>query len=253
MGFDDVNERAKCEVLALVTRHTIERLLDIKSIYEVTSLQIEKLRENWKAVEESLYINYAIRDAGVIAVLGTAGVEGFPGEDFLITDEPASPETLVEGIGRFPLEPATCAYVFTILENYGDNVVELFNPDFAKERKAWHRDVRPGDRLGKGRKAREQLVGFCRPFEFDPDLVPEQPVVNLMLIKRERNSFAHDGEMKMRFQEFFRRTLEIICFIALRIDPDQVILIVHQTEDHSGRFESAEEVRKAVIRDREKE
>jgi hypothetical protein len=110
MSFGDVSERAKCKFLGLVTRHTIERLLDIKSIYEVTSLQIEKLRENWKAVEESLYINYAIRDAGVIAVLGTVGVEGLHGDDFLITDEPASPETLVEGIGRFPLEPATCAY-----------------------------------------------------------------------------------------------------------------------------------------------
>jgi hypothetical protein len=60
MSFGDVSERAKCKFLGVVTWHTIERLLDIKSIYEVTSLQIEKLRENWKAVEESLYINYAI-------------------------------------------------------------------------------------------------------------------------------------------------------------------------------------------------
>src|SRR4029077_5854585 len=132
-------------VVRRLTKNVVNELLEFKSIYELTALQIERVRENWRAVEAELnQVNRPVRGSGVIATLGANGIEGLDsGEDFLITDELASPETLVQGLGQFPLEAASCAYVFTILEKFGgDDLVEIVNPDFSEERRSWHRDVK---------------------------------------------------------------------------------------------------------------
>jgi hypothetical protein len=252
MDFDDLTEEQRLSVVERLTHDAIDRLLDIKSIYDVTALQIAKLRENWREVEAGLHVNYPIRGSGVIATLGSSGVEGLEGEDFLITDEIISPDLVIGGLGQFPLEAATCAYVFTILENYGDCVVSLINPSYEEQRRAWHREVRAGSTLGSGKNAQKDIEGFCSPFEFDPSVVPPQPVLSLKKIKFERNSFAHNGKVTMRFEEFLRCSLEVICYIGLELNPDEEVLIVHRTEDFSERFSDAEEFRRILIQERDK-
>jgi hypothetical protein len=235
------------DIIKRYTRLTLERLLQFKLTHDLTRHQIQELRAHWRNVEISLHKDYPISDAGVVAQLkaGEAGIAGLDTDEFLITDEPIAPEDVVGLLGMFPLEAASCAYVFTMLEEYGDYLVSILNPDFQQERKSWHRDIHGGTKLG-GAKKREKLeIAFAEPFGLTEYQIAHGIILNLMRIKRERNSFAHSGTMEMHFDEFFRLTVSIICYIYLMIVPNEnEILIVHRTGDYTERFRAAEQYRK---------
>jgi hypothetical protein len=236
------------------TTATVERLLQFKLIHDLTKQQIEKLRENWRAVEQELHVDYPIAQAGVIAMLagGSVGVEGVYGEDFLITDEPVAPEDIVGLLGTFPFDAASCAFVFTMLEEYGDVLVSLVNPGFAQDRTAWHRGIYGGKKLGRGKGKEKIELAFAEPFGLEEYQISEQIILSMMLIKNERNSFAHAGRMTMPFGEFFRRAMSVICYLFLMMMPEGEILIVHHTDDFSGRFADAESFRETWIEELKK-
>jgi hypothetical protein len=226
---------------------TIERLLTLKQTYDLTSYQLDKLILNWKEIEHTLHGSYPISDAGVIATLSAAeGVEGLQPDDFLITDEPAAPEDVVSALGAFPLEAACCAFVFTILERFGDDLVALINPRFSQQRKSWHRDIQGGSKVGGPSKERKLRIAFATPFKIRQSDISRQILLDLMTVKMQRNAFAHGGSMTLSLSEFFRRVMRVICFISLKVMPEEHILVVHRSGDYSGRFAEALELQRML-------
>jgi hypothetical protein len=204
----------KADQIRRFTKTTTERLLQFKLSHYLTKHLIDKLRVNWRDVEQELHADYPITQAGVIAVLaeGGAGVEGIFGDDFLITDEPVAPEDVVSLLGTFPFDAASCAFVFTILEEYGDVIVSIVNPDFTHDRRAWHRRIYGGNELGNAVTSGKIARAFAEPFGFEDRAISEQILLSMMRIKNERNSFAHTGTMTMSFDEFFKRAMSVICY-----------------------------------------
>ena len=165
--------------------------------------------------------------------------EGLQPDDFLITDEPAAPEDVVSALGAFPLEAACCAFVFTILERFGDDLVALINPRFSQQRKSWHRDIQGGSKVGGPSKERKLRIAFATPFKIRQSDISRQILLDLMTVKMQRNAFAHGGSMTLSLSEFFRRVMRVICFISLKVMPEEHILVVHRSGDYSGRFAEA--------------
>lgn len=231
------------------TTATIQRLLQFRLTHNLTKYQLEKVRANWRDAELELHDEYPITEAGVIAVLsnGDAGVEGLLRRDeFLITDEPVSPEEIISLLGSFPLDAAAGAYVFAMLEEYGDTLVKMLNPKFEKTRTSWHRDVYAGTKIGGPAKRKKLEIAFGKPFGLEKYAIAADVVLSLMLLKKERNAFAHSGRTDMSFDEFFERALRVICYIYLMVLPStDEILIVAPKDDLTGRFRDAAELRKA--------
>jgi hypothetical protein len=230
-----------------LTQGVIKGLLQFKLTHDLTAHQIEKMRDNWRDIERGLHEDYPIRESGVIAILSSSGVEGLDDDDVLITDEPVAPEEAINLLGSFPLNQASCAYVFTMLEQYGDDIVSVINPSLYRKRLSWHRAVPGGSKFEAGTHKERVCEAFAIPFGIEDYAISDKIVLSLMRMKAERNSFAHEGEMEMRFDEFFRLAIDVISYIYLMIMPEPQILIVHNSEDQSERFSDAEEMWRELV------
>jgi hypothetical protein len=176
-------------------------------------------------------------------------LEGVYDGNYLITDEPIAPEDVVSLLGSFPFDATSSAFVFTILEQYGDVVAGIVNPKFARDRSSWHRGIRGSATLSSAKEIGEAESAFIDAFCFNTKVISDEIVSSITRIKYERNVFAHEGQINMSFDEFYRRAISVICYIFLMLMPEGEILIVHHTDDLSGRFSDAEDFRKRWIKE----
>jgi hypothetical protein len=92
-----------------------------------------------------------------------------------------------------------------------DEVVSEVNPDFAKERNAWHRLILtdPVSLVEDPLKVSEK---FAKPFGLPPHPGYAPAVRKMATLKQVRNDFAHRGD-EVYFDEFYRDVL----YVAVQI------------------------------------
>lgn len=227
----------QAEYVDEITERVLELLLEFKFESDVASYFLAKMRSDWRHAEYSLR-DYPVKGSGI--VFRNWGSE--PGVS--LVEQSISPEKAVEYVGAFPLEAAAINYVFTLLELYGDLVVQRTNARFFKGKgrhQNWHHKVY-GDANTEDPGIRLKMAnGFGDPLLVDGRNIDGDALLKLIELKRARNAFAHDADTGHRFDVLFRYALDVIREVYFLLREDRLILIAMVFDHDQEQLDSARE------------
>lgn len=138
---------------------------------------------------------------------------------------------LIEG---FPLHAAAASYLFTQLEVFGNDVIDLIEIDGRKDR-SWHVGISGKADLTNPTEMAKCKEAFGSSFGVAGEKVPEDAIERLANLKRQRNEFAHQRFSRIDYRDFLNDTLSVVCHISFLIT-DRERISVYPFEDHEGRF-----------------
>ncbi|MBP2302823.1 hypothetical protein [Azospirillum picis] len=223
------------QVLKL-TVSTIEEILRIKATYDIHRYIINKAERSYQDFEAELHVDYDITGTGVLATSVNIRTAQEEDDDKIVkTDLPLAPESISENIGSFPLEKATASYLFTILEVYGNSVVDIINPGSINKNKAWHEDVKGFADLRDSVQLDKACEAFGKHFAVPGNLVLDHAARRMVRLKKERNDFAHEGSGKVDVLSYLEDVVTVICQIAFMTTKEER-LSVYPWEDYEGTF-----------------
>jgi hypothetical protein len=191
--------RGQDERVLAVLRPALTNLLELGVKYRLHKRIIEEKQRDWRELEAELSYDkhHPVQGFGIIA---TRDVIEIHEEEGIGADE------LSPLANQIPFDAALACYAFTILEACGDEVVEIVNPSFARERTAWHRRI-PADLQKLPVDPIEASELFAEPFGLPPHRGYVPAIKILAELKRARNEFAHRGEGYVVFEDFHRGVL----------------------------------------------
>jgi hypothetical protein len=179
---------------------------------------------------------YPIKGCGVIVTPELVKEWSKKHETLLHLDEDLAPENTGSEIDSFPRDAVSTTYVYSLLEAYGNDVCDLRNPGYRKERQAWHHGVY-GDANVRDAVVLEKMESnFRKPFAIEGQVVPRNIVTALVELKRERNRIVHEMEHTCDFELSFRYVVAIACCIYTLCDTSGRALKVYPWEDYHGKY-----------------
>ena len=219
-----------------LTVDTLRRML----MFHVSNNSIRFIHEeatsDWRELEERLHHNYPISGVGVKATRANVKVVREEDGGFLHADEALFPGDVPAELASYPYSAASAAYLFTILEGYGDDLVNMVNPGYLTDRKAWHHGVY-GDADLKLRSARDKArSGYAKPFNKKPNGVPVHAVRHLVYLKDLRNKFMHEGDTAIDFDDFFESVVATVVFLYFFLVPGGDQLSVYPYYDYQDKW-----------------
>ena len=158
--------------------------------------------------------------------------------DSCIKYEDLSPEAVPGELESYPYKAVSAVYIFTILENHGDEIVEIVNPGYLKDRQAWHRSVYSDADLNNKEELDRAKRGFAKPFRANSSKIPGYVVKRLINIKKTRNKFMHEGRGSLHFDIFFSSVIATVVFIHLLLLPSDKEISVYPYEDYHGKWQN---------------
>jgi hypothetical protein len=226
------------EYVQRVTRSILETMLEFKMRYDVTNYLIEKTRLDWRSIESDLYTKSPIKAKGLVF----RNSENEPQSGVEFANELLPPEKIVEYLGEFPMDAAAANYIFTLLEIYGDLIVQKTNKKFFENKNRftnWHHKVF-GDAETQDRNVLVKMAnGFGEPFLVAGKEIDNGVVLKLIELKRARNEFAHDADEDHRFDVLFEYAVVVIYEIYFLLCPEENMLIVDPFEGTSDELDEA--------------
>ncbi|MEP9389426.1 hypothetical protein [Mesorhizobium sp. KR9-304] len=222
-----------------VTRWTLHRMLEFRASHDLTRYLLDQARTNHRQTAAEMHANYPIKGVGVKATRASLTRHNFDQPYFIIDDQPLAPEDLFFKVAEYPLDGASCSYLFTLVEEYGNFMVRTFYPDyppFKKVHTAWHHGVYAGMNLRNPVEMQKAKAAFTRPFGDEGAHISPQAIRRLRQIKEQRNSFAHEAREDFEFKAFFENTIAIVCHIYFLCMPDRKEIGVYPFEDILGTW-----------------
>lgn len=204
-----------------LTERVLDRLLEFKFRSDITNYVLQRAQTDWRSTE------YVLRDSPVNA-LGVILRSYDRSPSGPLVEQKISAETASEYLGAFPLEAAAINYVFTIVELYGDMVVQRTNKKFFKGKRIhtnWHHKVY-GDANTERHDVQVRMAkAFGEPLLVNGENIDSSVVLKLIELKRARNAFAHQGDERHRFDVLFGYAIDVICEMYFLLREDQSILV----------------------------
>lgn len=231
-------DRARLALEREIMRRTVSALhglLEFKTIYDIQAYLTDRHGRDFRGFEEDTS-DQVFAGVGVLADRANIlVVDPFGDADFYHADVPMGSHETGAYIMAFPLAAASASYVFTLIENYGDEIADLVSAGSRDRNKAWHEDLRGFADLRDPVQLTKARAAFAKHFAADPADVPELAARRIVGLKAARNAFAHDGDRSIAFDSFFQDALAIVCHIAfLTTRADRIS--VYPWEDHMDRF-----------------
>jgi hypothetical protein len=217
-----------------MTKHSIDRILTFCVGYNAVQYQFQKGVVNFRDIMDEMHNDYPIKGCGITATLDN--LENSDGDDggYFHENESLAPEDTIDEYNSFPLESSACAYVFTILEMYGDEISDIIRPNARNARESWHRRIYFVENINQER-LQVQIASYANAFSIPPECVPPHIIHSLSKIKEKRNAIAHRGYADVKFTEFIEISLKIISHIHLSVLDSQMISY-YPYEDFEDKF-----------------
>jgi hypothetical protein len=218
-----------------LTKSFLKEVVRFKCTYDVmVYLQNDALRFGGN-FEERMSINYPINGIGIRAT--PSNLNKFNAVDGGFIDEQAiAPDEVTPHVTDFPLAAASAAYLFTLLEGFGDDLVTLVNPAYSKTNHAWHREV-SGKVNTKDQKALQQArLGFAKAFNLKPEDISLVMTARLVHLKKARNKFMHEAERMVDLENFIRYIVAIVCHLYFIFLPKEKEIKIFPWTHHDQQF-----------------
>ena len=99
--------------------------------------------------------------------IGAATLPGFT------NSIPFAPEEIISNLNDYPLQAATAAYAFSLVEVYGNDVANLFKPRSVRPLGSWHADIKFDLDSRDTAQSLRAAAAFAKLFDGDPaDIKP---------------------------------------------------------------------------------
>ncbi|NMM29233.1 MAG: hypothetical protein HHJ12_18640 [Glaciimonas sp.] len=85
----------------------------------------DKAIVGWREFEDEISVNYPIKGVGITATRSNLDMVDGEYGGFLHLEEPLSATSVTDELHGFPYEAAAAAYLFTALEVYGNDILEI--------------------------------------------------------------------------------------------------------------------------------
>lgn len=214
----------------------INQLIHFKLEYDVSEYLSEKATSNFREFVVEQHEEYPIKGCGLIATRELVA-KWKPGKDNLLhLYEDLAPEDTGSETDSFPRDTVSIVYIFSLLEGYGNAVSDYLNPDYKRNRRAWHHGVYGDANLDDPNVIKKMIDNFCKPFNFDPAGIPEEIIKALVGLKKERNTIVHDLTRSNYFIESLDSVMAIICCIYFSSDHAQSEIKIYPWYDFEDKF-----------------
>lgn len=214
------------------TKSVLNRLLTFYVSFSSLEYIYRTATSDWRELEEQLHNDYPIKGAGVKATRNNLKSCC----DFMHMEEDLYPGEVPAELQSYPYQEASAAYIFTLLEGYGDDIVELINPGHLKVRQAWHHGVYGDANLKDKIALARAKEGFTKPFKCAPNKVSRFAVQRLVKIKAIRNEFMHEGSANVNFNDFLANVVGTVASIYFMLLPTETELSVYPYDDYSEKW-----------------
>jgi len=197
-----------------LTEDVLKQLMIFKLDFDVSEYLSRRAASNWRDFEAEQHVNdYPIKGCGLIANPSKLQSWSFQKETILNLEEDLAPEETGSAINGFPKSTVSIMYIYSLLEGYGNSVCDELNPHYRAPRQAWHHKVYGDADISKSGVMNKMIDGFCKPFGFAVQQVPENIVSALIALKKQRNLIVHELQQANDFELYFRCVVSILCCI----------------------------------------
>jgi hypothetical protein len=230
-----ISKKDRREISSL-TKETLDTLLKLHVSCRAINFAHERLFNEWRNFVELLHQNYPIKGTGIVATKTNLRVNDAEDGGFIHMDVDLLPDEIIAEMQSFPQDAASAAYVFTLLEDFGDRLVDIVNPGILQARQAWHAAVNADlnlKKVGDRKKARSRLAKI---FAKNEKLISRDFLVRLQRIKILRNEFMHEGNPDINFDKFLYDALAIASFLYFLILPMGNCLSRYPFSDYHNVF-----------------
>lgn len=228
----------KKQILAIdeLTNLTLKAQLEFRVGFRTADYLHENANRNWRELREQLHNGYPVKGVGIKATHSNLKVLDAEDNGFLHLNEDLDPDDASGELPNFPYAAASAAYSFTLLEGYGNALVEIVNPGYLKARQAWHHAVYGDMDLKTSAQVKKAKEGFAKPFKRDHSKAKKYVVKRLIYLKRIRNAFMHHAETCVDFQDFHDSVLGIIASLYFLVLPAKKSLSLYPYQDYDGKW-----------------
>jgi len=232
--------RITTEKQAIIRSITIDTLRDLLT-FHVSHKAIEFVHEkstiNWRNLEDMLHDEYPVKGVGVIANRKNLNILDAEDGGFLYLEEDLYPGEVSAELSSYPYVAASSSYLFTKLELYGDQLVNIVNPDYLRKHQAWHHGVFGGMPLKTKSERDKARKGFAKPFGKSQTSIPYYSVKRLVKLKAQRNQFIHEGQSEIEFDSYFANIIATVLSVYFLLCRNSEEIKLYPYYDYSGKWE----------------
>jgi hypothetical protein len=219
-----------------ITTDALEMLMRFRTSYDVARYLLDQSHVNWREFENGLESDYPIKGCGVIADRVLVSNWTMTNETLLQDEQDIGSHEVSDELSTYPLETASLVYMFSLLEEYGNEVTRRVNSAFLKDRSAWHRKVFIPDGDPTNIDLKRMQIGFAAAFNLEPTMVQLPIASALGILKDARNYIVHKREAGYDFAKAFSAVVAIICHIYFLVTKDDEPLKVYPWYDYQEHF-----------------
>jgi len=219
-----------------LTEETLESLIRFVMSHEVATHILGNTNENWKEFEEEFSVDYPIKGWGVLASESLISEWDFNNESIIRDEIDISGEEVSSELSTYPIDSVSIVYMFSILEVYGDEVTNIINSSFVKDRRAWHRKVYLPKNEPSYKDIEKIRRGFAEPFNANSSDVKFNIAAALAQLKNARNLIVHKNNGGYNFKMVLSAIVAIICHIDFLASKETNMLKVYPWEDYDDVF-----------------
>lgn len=231
-----ITKKKKGAVIKIV-KDAIKQVLRFQVAYDLTRYLSDKTHGQWVDLASALHNQYPLKGMGLIA--DTKALDYPDGElrgQVIFDEVDLAPETAIEQKDDYPIDAASLAYIFTILEIAGDEVAAVINGVPKAGRSSWHSRAY-GDLDTKDRAQIDAVRdAFAKVFNVPAKRWKRRSIERLVWLKAQRNAFAHERATNVDYHRSVDYTLMLLVQLASIADPSGDALKVYPFEDYHGQF-----------------
>lgn len=191
---------------------------------------------NWREFESEISINYPIKGIGIIGTRMNMENPDSSEGGFLYTDEPLGGHEVTDELQGFPFETAAAAYLFTALEIFGDEISEILVGPKLRQYDSWHKFAGPNLDFSDKKSLASVAGKIAKIFNTPISAFSENFVSRLVLLKIQRNRFAHVGDEIEDFEQFFEDVILVALAIYFAVLPNEKKIKVYPYQDLERKF-----------------
>jgi len=228
-----MDEKSRDGKIKQITESILTRLLYYKMSFDV-AIYIKELR-NWRELEETIDAeNSPFIGLGIIA--SKKNVEEWSkSNETILNEEYVASFEVSDELDSFPLEETAMVYLFTIVEDYGNQILKLVDPNYGLNRKAWHHRVRDEEE-----DINKTIEGFISPFKvIKKRYISKKIISSFLKLKTERNKIVHGEQCSIKFNEAFSISIATICHLYYLITNSKDNLRVFPWQDFDGKYQQS--------------
>ncbi|ELE7133148.1 hypothetical protein ACPV5H_25940 [Vibrio harveyi] len=223
--------------IKLRTERFLHEVLEFEFSYQTQLHVREKIEADTDRFEvEQSVTGYPVRGSGIIASMVNIVSWSLHNETLIIDEQLVDPVETSDAVSFFPLDSVSIVYLYSLLEEYGNDIADHLAVTQRRRFQAWHSSVYADTDLNDPAKVQAMKTSFCNVFGFNTNSVPDTVIKSLVRLKLERNLIVHELEHSNSFYLCFKYVVLIACCIYFQATNDQGELKLFPWTDHDDNF-----------------